>query len=370
MTKKNLLVITNVYPLPWQPTRGTYNKIQLDNLNDDFNIKIIVPIPITQWLKQNTKQQDNVSYVWQIYLPVIGTPINGLLLFFSLLINSFFSIKQFKPEVFFTCWSYPDGLAGCLLAKLFNRPFFLKVHGSDVNVHCQYPVRRKQIVWLANHAKKVMCVSNALKNKLISSGVKQDKPVVIYNGVNKAVFSPDDQTQAHRILFVGNIKRSKGVFEALEGFAKIAEEFPTFELTFIGDGPDLTELKTNTERLKLSQRVEFLGAKSHTEIADILKSSYLLLLPSHAEGVPNVILEAMSCGIPSVATAVGGIPEILEDGHNGFLVNSIDSQAVANTLKKALQHVWDKDKITNSADKFDWQKNAQQLKTMLLSYSD
>lgn len=368
--KKKLLVVTNVYPLPWQPTRGTYNKIQLDNIADKFDIRIIVPVPFPEWLKNNTKHKEsNIRYVWQCYLPVIGAPINGLLLFLSLFINSFIWIKKFSPNLLLTCWSYPDGLAGCLLAKILNIPFFLKAHGSDVNIHCQFSSRRKQIVWLANNAEKVICVSNALSKKLISCGVKEEKTTVIYNGVDKNTFSPINKKPANRILFVGNIKRSKGVFEALEGFVNLAEKFPNHNLTFIGNGPDLPELEKKVELLSLSNRITFLGALSHSEIANVLKQSHVLLLPSHAEGVPNVILEAMSCGVPSVATAVGGIPEILKNGINGFIVEKIDSQLVTIELEKALLHSWDKKIISNSAEAFDWHKNAKQLKELLSSYN-
>ncbi|MFT5850660.1 MAG: glycosyltransferase involved in cell wall biosynthesis [Colwellia sp.] len=363
--KKNLLVVTNVYPLPWQPTRGTYNKIQLDLLAKDFNVNIVVPIAFPEWLKNDTKSTGNIRYAWQFYIPIIGSPINGILLFLSLWLNSFSWIKKTSPDLLLTCWAYPDGVAGYLLSKLLNIPFFLKVHGSDINTHTNYITRRKQISWVANKAQKIVCVSKALSDKLTAIGVDKDRSTVIYNGVNSALFSPSDLPPKEQILFVGNIKRSKGAFEALSGFELILAEHPSYQLIFIGNGPDLAELKQEATKKGILDNIIFLGAKNHQEIAQTLKESKLLLLPSHAEGVPNVILEAMSCGVPSVATAVGGIPEILENGINGYLVSNIDSQEVANALELAISHPWVKADIINSAKQFNWNKNAAAFKSLL-----
>jgi glycosyltransferase involved in cell wall biosynthesis len=363
--KKNLLVVTNVYPLPWQPTRGTYNKIQLDLLAKDFNINIVVPIAFPEWIKNDTKSTENIKYAWQFYIPIIGSPINGILLFLSLWLNSFSWIKRTSPDLLLTCWAYPDGVAGYLLSKLLKIPFFLKVHGSDINLHTNYAARRKQISWIGNKAQKIICVSSALSDKLISIGVDKDRPTVIYNGVNSVLFSPTNTPAKEQILFVGNIKRSKGAFEALAGFHLILPKHPSYQLIYIGNGPDLAELKQEATKKGILRNIQFLGAKSHQEIASILKESKLLLLPSHAEGVPNVVLEAMSCGIPSVATAVGGIPEILVNGVNGYLVNGIDNKKVADALELALSHEWNKTDIIKSAEQFNWEKNVNLFKGAL-----
>jgi len=369
MTKKNknLLVITNVYPLPNSPNRGIYNKIQTDLLAKEYNVRILVPIVFTEWFKNRSSANKAIRYVWQFYIPIIGTPINGFLLFLSLYINSYTWIKKFSPDLILTCWSYPDGVAGYLLSKIFKVPFFLKVHGSDVNIHCNYASRRKQIAWIANKAVKVFCVSKALQQKLIDIGVNKERTAVVYNGVNSDIFKPSDGEKKDQIVFVGNLKRSKGIYEALEGFDLIAEKFPEYKLIYIGGGTigggsEDKELQQKVDELNLTDKVLLVGSKSHQEIARIIQQSKLLLLPSHAEGVPNVILEAMSAGVPSVATAVGGIPEIIVEGKNGFLAKEIDGAQVAEALTKALNHEWDAELITNMSKNYNWHKNVEQLK--------
>ncbi|QOL26503.1 glycosyltransferase [Thalassotalea sp. LPB0316] len=368
MNKKNLLVITKIHPVPWQKTRGTYNGIQTAMLQEHFNVSVLVPILLSEWLKNDIPKESNVRYAWQIHLPVIGAPINGLLLFLSLFLNSWLWMRKQKPDALLACWALPDGLAGCWFAKLFKIPFFLKVHGSDINVLTQKPSLRKQITYVANQAKHVFCVSDALRQRLIEIGVRQDIPIVIYNGVDQALFTPSDTPPTKTILFVGNIKRSKGAFDAVDGFKQIIDKHPQHKLLFIGDGPDLVTLKSYTEEQGLVGKVEFLGNKSHHEIADVLKNCQVLTLPSHAEGVPNVVLEAMSCGVPSVATAVGGIPEILFNEQNGYLCNVHNYQDLANKLDLALNQHWDKQAIIKYAKPFTWQRNIQTLKETFEKY--
>jgi glycosyltransferase involved in cell wall biosynthesis len=365
--KKSLLVITNVYPLPWQPTRGTYNKIQLDLLAREYDISIIVPLPIQLWLKHRPKTESNVKYTWHLYVPKIGALVNGPLMFLSIFLSCFGWIRGKAPEKLLACWAFPDGVAGFLLSKLLRIPFYLKVHGSDINVHTKYKIRKKQIEYIGKRANQILCVSQALKNKLSSIGVPDDRTTVIYNGVNADVFNANQQiNKKEQLIFVGNIKRTKGTFEALEGFSKISKEYPELILVFIGDGPDLNELKESAAELKLSKRVIFKGSIPHDAIAAHIAESKALLLPSHAEGVPNVILESMSVGVPAVATAVGGIPEILIDGKNGFLVPEIDANAVAAKIKLALAQQWNSEEIVNMSKKFSWQKNAKQFEALLL----
>ena len=79
MAKKNILVITKIFPVPWQTTRGTYNGIQTSMLKEHFNVSVLVPITINEWLKNDIPKSDNIRYAWQVYLPIIGAPINGFL---------------------------------------------------------------------------------------------------------------------------------------------------------------------------------------------------------------------------------------------------------------------------------------------------
>jgi len=107
--------------------------------------------------------------------------------------------------------------------------------------------------------------------------------------------------------------------------------------------------------------VFLLGARPHEEIPLWMNACDVLCLPSLSEGLPNVALEAMACGLPVVASRVGGVPEVVRDGVNGFLVPPSDPGALADALRRALATKWDREAIRASVSQFDWSISAKTL---------
>ena len=120
-------------------------------------------------------------------------------------------------------------------------------------------------------------------------------------------------------------------------------DLPNAELTVVGDGPDRDALQAKARDLGVSQRVDFAGYKSQADVADYLKTHSVFVLPSFAEGVPVVLMEAMAAGLPVVTTKIAGVPELVEDGVSGRLVSPGDVSALADALKEMSQ-----DPIRNS----------------------
>ena len=114
----------------------------------------------------------------------------------------------------------------------------------------------------------------------------------------------------------------------------------------------------------LENNVEFLGVKQHDELPSIMSQAKLVALPSYNEGVPNVLLEAMACGVPVVATPVGGIPEVVNK-HTGVLSTDLSAQSVAVALRHALSNDWDKQAIRQHAEQFNWPRNIMQFNALL-----
>jgi glycosyltransferase involved in cell wall biosynthesis len=368
--KSPLVIISNLYPLPWQPTRATFNFQQFSLLAQEFDTYILIPVAFPDWFKhrkQITKEQTRIKIVPYFYLPKFGRRFYSTFMYYSLKLMAWRWLKKLQPKTILASWAYPDGVAAEKLAKKLQCQFYLKVHGSDINMHASFPERAKQIVQSANQANGILSVSQDLASKMIDLGVEPQRIEVIYNGVNLDKFSPKNHINTDTtpyILFIGNLKKEKGVVELLEAFKLIASEFPAFKLKYVGSGGMLSKLKTLAQQAKLESRIDFEGVKPHEQLPAILANAKLLALPSYNEGVPNVILEAMASGVPVVATRVGGIPEVLPK-ECGLLANSITAQAIAEQLTSALTQDWNTKIIRQHAEQFNWQRNINQLTALL-----
>jgi glycosyltransferase involved in cell wall biosynthesis len=117
----------------------------------------------------------------------------------------------------------------------------------------------------------------------------------------------------------------------------VHQELPEAKLILVGDGEEREHLETLTDGLGIRECVEFAGRVPHEKVEDYMSQAEVFVLPSLSEGFPVTILEAMACGLPVVATRVGGVPDIIEDGTNGYLVDTMNQEQIAEALLKLLQ---------------------------------
>ena len=182
---------------------------------------------------------------------------------------------------------------------------------------------------------KIVCVSEKVKESLIGwiSEIAH-KMVVIRNAVPVGKMG-DKKESVYDILFVGRLERAKGVDVLFEAIKLLETKYDRkLKVAIIGDGSLNEELKGIAERLNISESVEFLGVRK--DISDLMRKSKIFVLPSRWEGLPMVILEAMALGMPVVATKVGGIPEVIEDGKDGILVEPENPERLANSIFRLL----------------------------------
>ena len=364
MYKPRLLIVTNLYPFPWQPNRATFNHQHFTHLEEHYDVAIIVPVP---WLEyfQNRKaivNTERVRYIPYFYTPVVGRRFHGDFLYHSINISCKKWISSFSPEKLLASWAYPEGMAVKKLANRLGVDYSLKVHGSDINTHIDSPVRGQLISSIAEGAQSILSVSHALKDKMVHHGIEPKKVSVIYNGVDHELFNlPSVEVSAvnrQYLLFIGNLKDTKGVVELMESFAQVSKNHKDLVLIVVGSGPMAEKLREMRNSLKIANRVKFVGTLDHHTMTPLIQSAKAVCLPSYAEGVPNVLLEAMACGTPVVSTNVGGIPEVVHEGINGFLAPAKDSKAFAVAIEKTLKHQWCPIKINETSKKFNWKDNA------------
>ena len=369
--KEALVIITNLYPLPWEPNRATFNRQQFAQLDDDFCKSVLVPIAFPDWFshRKEIKQTENLRYVPYFYLPKFGRRFYSVMMFASIMLHSGLWLMRKKPNKIFASWAFPEAVAASWISKLFNCNFYFKVHGSDINLHGKIPARAKQIVNASKRALGILSVSQALADEMVTMGVEKEKIHVIYNGVDHSIFKiqdgPSDQKNDDYILYVGNLKKEKGVIELIKGFAAINKKYPTLKLLYAGPGNLRNEIVSHAEHLAISDKVILLGGVDHSQLPELISQARVLALPSYNEGVPNVVLEAMACGTPILATNVGGIPEVVNEKVCGKIIVAKSDVAVAEGLDYILSSTWNKESIQQHSQQFSWQNNKHQLLKML-----
>ncbi|MDP5141549.1 glycosyltransferase [Rheinheimera baltica] len=368
-SRTRLVVISNLYPLPWEPERATFNRQQFAQLEDAFEMSVLVPVSFIVWFKniRQIKQSATLRYVPYFFTPKFGRRFYSYFMYLSLLLHSGLWIRRHKPEIILASWAFPDAVASSWLAKLYRCRFFFKVHGSDIHLHGEEEARARQIVAAAKQAKGVISVSAELKQQMVQLGIARDKIHVVYNGVDHNLFSQkcERPIPENYLLFVGNLKKDKGVMELLQAFGEVSLRYPKLKLLVAGRG----DMRQSMEQYLCGQvfrdKVELLGSVAHSVLPQLMQHAELLVLPSYHEGVPNVLLEAMAAGTPVVASAVGGIPEVVKPELSGLLVPSADAAALTQTLILALQKDWCRSDIVQHASQFTWQENKHRLQCLL-----
>jgi teichuronic acid biosynthesis glycosyltransferase TuaC len=234
----------------------------------------------------------------------------------------------------------PDGFAAVLLGRKFDIPVVCTIHGSDIN---DYPWRCRPALWATKWASRtvdnLIAVSHDLEKKIFSLvGTRQLE--VIHNGADPNKFKSVPKEKARErldlpvnkkiILFVGNLVPVKGVEFLLDAVSQLARS--DILLCLVGDGELKSMLMCRARRLGLGNICKFVGPRPHDEIPWWLSAADCLVLSSLSEGLGTILTEAMLCRLPVIATAVGGIPDIVRPGCTGTLVPPKDPVALANAL--------------------------------------
>lgn len=373
ISKPTLVIISNLYPLPWEPNRATFNRQQFTQLNDDFNKNVLVPIAFPDWFahRKAIKQTESLRYVPYFYLPKFGRRFYSVMMFTSIMLHSGLWLKRKQPKKILASWAFPEAVAASWISKLFKCDFYFKVHGSDINLHGKISARAKQIVNASKRALGILSVSQALADEMISMGINKEKIHVIYNGVDHQKFQVKPEISTNTvddyILYVGNLKKEKGVIELLRGFASVNKQYPDLKLFYAGPGNLRNEIINQAEKLSISERVVLLGSVEHSKLPELISQARVLALPSYNEGVPNVVLEAMACGTPVLVSNVGGIPEVVNESICGKIISARSESEVAEGIDYILSRVWDEEKIQQHSQQFSWQNNKLQLLKMLMN---
>jgi glycosyltransferase involved in cell wall biosynthesis len=248
-------------------------------------------------------------------------------------------IHRYKIDLIHSHWVVPSGLVGASIAFIWRKPHIISCHVLDVNLFGKF--RFSLPILSAILASTDLITTNSTYTKQqIEALVPQTRPCrVIPMGVDLPHNPPAvKDSRRHMILFVGRLVEWKGIDTLIRSMTQVRETIPDGRLTIVGEGLLHDSLQCLVQDIGLTETVRFSGRVSDEDLAILYDSASVFVLPSRSyqglvmEGLGVVLLEAMSHGVPVIGSNVGGIPDIITDGENGFLVPERDPAILAEKI--------------------------------------
>ena len=342
-----ILYISGMYPRPDKLQYGIFCHQQVKALREKgIELDVIVPIVIYNRTIATTEwEYEGVSVRYVHYFKFPGTfflELSGLFLYNSLLR---LDIDYSVYDIFHAGDSpLPTGDALLRLGVKYNKPVVQQLHGLDVYFDVAYAGRpgykriARRCEKVFRHSGAVICVSQKVLDNVEKRVDAAKKGYVVYNGVDVDRFTPKEYRDSNNddvlhVVAVGNLIPIKGHDDAIDAVYECIEEgYTNVRLTIIGSGKEERNLKDKVSSLGLSKYVCFPGDVSYDEVAYYMRHSDVFLLPSWHEALGCVYLEAMACGLPAIGCRDNGIEEVINDGENGFLVNSHSPHEICRVL--------------------------------------
>jgi len=249
-------------------------------------------------------------------------------------------LRRERPLVIHN-WLYHASLMGRILGRLAGIPVIVTALHS---VHLGSPLRERLHRWTGRLDDRTIMICNFLRQ--LEAG-PPSRYVTIYNGVPTLQFPSPDTARSHLrealhipsesiiALTTGRLHPDKGHADLIPAVARLITRNPHLHFVWAGDGEQRQYLEQQLRNQELTSHVHLLGSRA--DIPDLLAASDLFVMPSHWEGASLAILEAMSAGLPVIATAVGGTPELISDGETGLLVPPREPDVMAHTLLTLLE---------------------------------
>ena len=383
-----ILSLCCLYPNPVSPAQGLFVQRRLQHLSELCDVRVVAPFAVVQYGNPlgkrlrigkrlcPTKRWDGkmpVLHPRWLYPPFSGSLI-GCWLFLQL-IRPLARIRiEFPFEIIDTHFGHPEGVAGCWLALAFGVPFTMTLRGNEPK-HSRSRLERFWMGWAIRRASRIFTVSERLRQFAIELGASPGKVKTIPNGVDAQIFWPRDKERCRRkygfapngplIVSAGALVERKGHHCAIQALKSISSARGAVQLAIAGgpgpEGQYENTLRDLVSRLGLESQVRFLGSMSADALAEVISASDVLCLASTNEGWPNVVHEALACGTPVVATNVGAVPEMLDNGRYGIIVPVRNQPELERALEEALQRNWGRSAIAEWGQSRDWNRVAVEV---------
>jgi glycosyltransferase involved in cell wall biosynthesis len=386
MTRKiRTLLFSTLYPSSARPVHGIFVETRLRELlsRAEVETKVVAPVPwfhstdprhgeharMAATPARETRNGIDVLHPRYLVVPKVGMTLAPALLALAArpalqrLLDEGFDFDLIDAHYY-----YPDGVAAAWLARQFGKPFTVTARGTDLNLIPQHALPRRMMQWAARRADASIGVCAALVDVLRGWKVEAERLHVMRNGVDLERFRPLSMAAMRRdldvsgaplMLSVGHLIERKGHHLAIDGLAALRRDHPDARLVVIGDGPERQTLERHAALRGVAAQVRFVGSVPNAELVRWYSAADLLILASSREGWANVLLEAMACGTPVVATRIWGTPEVVASDTVGRLVDERDGGALAAAVGKLLSSPTDRAAVRRYAEQFSWEQTSR-----------
>ncbi|MET0518609.1 MAG: glycosyltransferase family 4 protein [Burkholderiaceae bacterium] len=376
-----VLTFSTLFPSSVRPGHGIFVETRLRELlaSGQVEARVVAPVPwfpstaarfgdyakMARTPRRESRNGLDVLHPRYLLLPKIGMTSAP----FSLALGARAAVQQLLDEGFDfdlidAHYFYPDGVAAALLARHFNKPFTITARGTDLNLIPKYRLPRRLMQWAASRAAASIGVCAALVEVLRGWRLAPERLHVMRNGVDLQRFRPLPQDRARAelglegaplLLSVGYLIERKGHDVAIEALARLLPRHPGARLVIVGEGEARERLLALAARLGVAGRVTLAGAQPNAELLRWYSAADVFVLASSREGWANVLLEAMACGTPVVASRIWGTPEVVTEAAVGRLVDAREGAAFAAAIEDLLASRPDRQAVRAYAEGFSWQ---------------
>jgi glycosyltransferase involved in cell wall biosynthesis len=376
MAPLRLLTFSTLYPNGQQPNHGIFVENRLRHLvaSGEVLASVVAPVPwfpsgaalFGRWAAHARTAQHETRHGLDVYhprypvIPKLGMSVSPLLLCRATLpLLRRLCAGPGRPDAIDAHYFYPDGVAASWLGRHLGLPVVITARGTDVNLLPRYAIPRRMIQGAIRDAAALIAVSGALKQALVDLGAQPGKVTVLRNGVETMLFRPPDDRRAARtalgltgptLISVGLLIERKGHHRVIEAMTAL----PGYTLLIVGEGPERARLAAMIERLGLADRVRLLGARPHAELPTLYGAADALVLASSREGWANVLLEAMACGTPVIASNIWGNPEVVRSRAAGLITEDNTVEAIVAAARRLFANPPDRAATRAYAEQFSW----------------
>jgi glycosyltransferase involved in cell wall biosynthesis len=370
-----ILTLTSLFPNSEQPSHGVFVRQRLQHLaaTQPVDVRVVAPVPWYPRLLPGPAQYRayqripaseavgpfHVDHPRYLVLPKIGMTVAPTLMALSLLpvVRKIVAAEP-RFDLIDAHYFYPDGVAAAWIAAKLGLPLVITARGTDINLIPRHAIPRRQILWAADRAAAIITVCHALRDELVVLGAAPEKITTLRNGFDPKQFHPEDRASARAglgiagrtLLSVGLLIERKGHHLVIEALTQL----PETKLVIVGSGEMERELKALVQRLALGDRVRFEGSVDQAKLKLYYSACDALVLASSREGMANVLIEAIACGCPVVASDAWGTPEVIRSPEAGVLVKERSGEGFAHGIRRLFSALPDRAATLRYASQFRW----------------